>query len=113
MLLIENDFGDLPQVKKGQLLMTNSSFSNGIGHMFAPQNGGVELEPKSYSFSLEKEATFRLEGLTVNIDANGDIWGARYDTGEALRHNSKYTMAKGLNSTLWLGDKKGMWHPLD
>ncbi len=93
--------------------MTNSSFSNGIGHMFAPQNGGVELEPKSYSFSLEKEATFRLEGLTVNIDANGDIWGARYDTGEALRHNSKYTMAKGLNSTLWLGDKKGMWHPLD
>ncbi len=93
--------------------MMNSSFSNGIGHMFTPQSGGVELELKSYSFSLEKEATFRLEGLTVNINENGDIWGARYDTGEVVRHNSNYTMAKGLNSTLWLGDKKGMWHPLD
>lgn len=93
--------------------MTRSSFSNGIAQFFSGTGIATLQDPLCYSFSLEKGKTCRMDGLTVNVDADGAIWGAQYDTGQAVRHNERYTMAKGVNSALWLGDGKGMWHPLD
>jgi len=93
--------------------MIRSSYSNGSEHAFSPMGCGAIAKPMQYTFSLDKDKSVRLEGLTVNLSENGDIWGASYDTGEAVRHNARYSMAKGVNSTLWLGDRKGMWHPVD
>lgn len=103
----------LPRFVRGLNSMIRSDFSNGAGHSFAQEVGATAVEPLQYSFSLEREESVRLQGLTVNMNKNGEIWGARYDNGEAVRRNARYTMAKGLNNLLWLGDQMGMWHPLD
>lgn len=92
--------------------MSISGFSNGTGHVFAAC-GAATQSPSHYSFSLEKENSIRVDGLKVNVNESGDLWGAVYDSGEEVRHNDKYTMARGAMNLLWLGDRKGMWHPLD
>ncbi len=92
--------------------MSISGFSNGTGLVFAAY-GAVAQGPLHYSFSLEKEKSICIDGLKVHINANGDLWGAAYDSGEEVRHNDRYTMARGAKNLLWLGDRKGMWHPLD
>lgn len=91
--------------------MIRSNFSNGSEYMFSPAI--VAAAPLHYSFSLDKEKSCRMQGLTVNMNELGDIWGASYDTGEEVRHNERYSMARGVRSMLWLGDRTGMWHPLD
>jgi hypothetical protein len=81
----------VPRFVRGQNSMIRSGYSNGAGHSFAQEVGATSVEPLQYSFSLEREKSVRLEGLTVNLNKNGDIWGARYDNGEAVRRNAKYT----------------------
>ncbi|HMY55589.1 MAG TPA: hypothetical protein PK671_21670 [Candidatus Obscuribacter sp.] len=92
--------------------MIRSIFSHGADPSIS-QCGFSLSAPMQYSFSLENEKSIRLDGLLVNLNESGDIWGARYDTGEAVRHNDRYSMAKGLNGTLWLGYRNGLWHPVD
>jgi hypothetical protein len=89
-----------------------SGFSIGAGHVFATY-GAAAQGSLHYSFSLEKEKSICMDGLKVNINESGDLWGAVYESGAAVRHNDRYSMAKGENNMLWLGDRKGMWHPLD
>lgn len=93
--------------------MFGSDFSIGTGHAFAPYGGVIAQDPLRYSFSLEKEKSICVNGLKLNTNESGDVWGAIYASGEEVRHNDTYTMAKGANSTMWLGDRKGLWHPLD
>lgn len=92
--------------------MSISGFSNGTGHAFAAY-GAAAQGSLHYSFSLEKEKAICMDGLKVNVNESGDVWGAVYHSGEEVRHNERYTMARGGNSLLWLGDRKGMWHPID
>lgn len=90
-----------------------AGFSNGAGSAFTVNVGAAVAEPMRYTFSLEKEKHICMSGLKVNVNENGDLWGAMYDSGAEVRHNESYSMAKGENKMLWLGDRKGMWHPLD
>jgi len=93
--------------------MISSSFSNGTGDFFSPNIAAATQEPLHYSFALDKENSCRMQGLTVNMNEQGDIWGASYDTGEEVRHNEKYSVVRGAQNMLWFGDRAGKWYPLD
>ncbi len=93
--------------------MNSSSFSNGTADFFSPSIAAAASEPLRYSFSLENEKSCRVQGMTVNVNEHGNIWGASYDTGEEVRHNERYSMARGAGNLLWLGDRAGKWYPLD
>ncbi len=93
--------------------MISSGFFSGAGYAFPHNSGTAAQEPARYSFSLENGKFLGVGGMTVNVNERGDIWGAVYDSGAEVRHNDNYSMARGVNSSLWLGDRTGMWHPLD
>jgi hypothetical protein len=76
----------------------------------------VPPQPQQYSrYNLDINAAnaVRMEQLFVEHDCNGNITSATYDSGAQVRRLDEYTMVKAANSTLWMGDRYGSWHPID
>lgn len=66
-----------------------------------------------YSLDIKTANAVRLEQLFVEHDNQGNITAATYDSGAQVRRHDSYTMVRSANSTLWMGDRYGAWHPLD
>jgi hypothetical protein len=66
-----------------------------------------------YSLDINSANAVRLEQLFVEHDSQGNITAASYDSGAQVRRHDSYTMVRSANSTLWMGDRNGSWHPLD
>lgn len=93
--------------------MFSNPHSSNSGHTFS-QNVSVSVYKVShYNFSLDDTNAVSMPGFKVNLDDQGQIWGARYETGAELRHNDNYTMIKAANNQMWLGDRHGAFYPLD
>lgn len=92
-----------------------SSTSNFAGHGFAQPPYAVTSinQPKHYCISLETENAYQLPDLSVNMDAAGNIWAARYSTGAEFRHNEHYSVIRNAKNQLWFGDRYGAFHPFD
>jgi hypothetical protein len=70
-------------------------------------------EYKRYSLDLNTANAVRMQELFVEQDEAGKIKAASYDSGALVRHLDSYTMVRAANSSLWMGDRFGAWHPLD
>lgn len=70
-------------------------------------------EYKRYSLDLNTANAVRMQELFVEQDEAGKIKAASYDSGALVRHLDSYTMVRAANSSLWMGDRYGAWHPLD
>jgi len=92
-----------------------SSSSNFAGHGFAQPPNVVSFlnKPNHYSLALEMENAYQMAELSVNMDAAGNIWAAKYSTGAEFRHNENYSVVKNANNQLWFGDRHGAFHPFD
>src|SRR5882672_4115921 len=66
-----------------------------------------------YSLEINAANAVRMEQLFVEHDDAGNITAASYDSGAQVRRLDAYTMVKSANSTLWMGDRFGAWHPID
>jgi hypothetical protein len=66
-----------------------------------------------YSLEIDTASAVRLEQLFVEQDETGNITAASYDSGAQVRLLDSYTMVRAVNSSLWMGDRFGNWHPID
>lgn len=66
-----------------------------------------------YSLDIDAANAVRMEELFVEHDSEGNITAATYNSGAQVRRHDTYTMVRSANSTLWMGDRYGSWHPLD
>jgi len=91
------------------------SFFDAAGTTFslAPNAVPSMIKPSFYSFALPTQNQVFAGGVKVNMDDNGNVWGAIYDTGAEFRHNDSFSVVKSSDSKLWFGDCFGAFHPLD
>lgn len=66
-----------------------------------------------YSLDINAANAVRMEQVFVEHDCEGKITAATYESGAQVRRLDAYTMVKAANSTLWMGDRYGSWHPID
>ncbi len=84
-------------------------FQQIAGLNFVPQ----PQQYNRYNLDINSANAVRLEQLFVEQDNEGNIRAATYDSGAQVRRNDTYTVVKSANSTLWMGDRFGSWHPID
>jgi hypothetical protein len=93
---------------------TFSSNTQGFQHSASLNFVPPQQQPcNRYSLDITSANAVRLEQLFVEHDSQGNITAATYDSGAQVRRHDAYTMVRSANSTLWMGDRHGSWHPLD
>ena len=71
------------------------------------------LQVNRYSLEINAANAVSMEQVLIEQDLEGKITAASYESGAQIRRLDAYTMVKSANSTLWMGDRYGSWHPID
>lgn len=66
-----------------------------------------------YSLAPAIAAARKCQEMTVEKDCADKIIAVAYDSGAEVRINETYSVVKNSANGLWLGDRFGMWHPID
>ncbi len=93
--------------------MPGTNYFSGDAQSSATNVAAYAQSANRYTFALEKTNSVDVPGMRVNMNEAGSIWGATYDTGAEVRRNTNYSMIKSATHQLWLGDRRGAFHPLD
>lgn len=64
-------------------------------------------------YDLSIMPTLWSEGSGFEMNSNGQVVGAIYSSGAAVKRQSRHVMARSEDGSLWFGDSVGQFHPLD